>query len=54
VRSPELLRSLRALQVLEAIGDEGARRVLARLAKGASASPLTREARVALDRLGHR
>jgi hypothetical protein len=51
---PELLRSLRALQVLEAIGDEPARQVLSRLAEGASASPLTREARAALQRLAVR
>ena len=54
VRSPELLRSLRALQILEAIGDEPARRVLGRLAAGAPASPLTREARGAVERLAHR
>jgi hypothetical protein len=54
VRSPELLRSLRALQVLEAIGDEPARHVLGRLADGAPASRLTREARAAVDRLAHR
>ena len=54
IPSPELLRSLRALQVLEAIGDEPARRVLSKLAEGASGSPLTREAQAALDRLAHR
>jgi hypothetical protein len=42
------------LQILEAIGDEPARRVLARLAEGAPASRFTREARAALDRLAHR
>jgi hypothetical protein len=51
---PELLRSLRALQVLEAIGDEPARHVLGRLAEGATDSRLTREAQAALDRLAHR
>jgi hypothetical protein len=54
VPSPEVLRSLRSLQVLEAIGDEPARRVLARLAEGAPASPFTREARAAVSRLAHR
>jgi RNA polymerase sigma factor (sigma-70 family) len=54
VPSPELLRSLRGLQVLEAIGDEPARRVLGRLAEGPPASRLTREARAAVDRLAHR
>jgi hypothetical protein len=53
VPSPEVLRSLRAIQILEAIGDEPARKVLARLAEGAPASPSTREARAALDRLTH-
>jgi hypothetical protein len=51
---PDLLRSLRALQILEAIGDEPARRVLGRLAEGAPAFRLTREARAAVDRLTHR
>ena len=54
VRSPDLLRSLRALQILEAIGDEPAHRLLGRLAEGAPASRLTREARAAVDRLAHR
>jgi hypothetical protein len=54
VRSPELLRSLRALQILETIGDAPARRVLGRLAEGAPASRVTREARAAVDRLAHR
>ena len=38
VRSLELLRSLGALQVLEAIGDKPARRILGRLGEGAPAS----------------
>jgi hypothetical protein len=54
VPPPELLRTLRAVQVLEAVGDEPARRVLGRLAEGAPASPATREARAALDRLARR
>ncbi len=54
VPAPELLRSLRALQILEAIGDQPARQVLARLAEGAPASRLTREARAAVERLRHR
>jgi RNA polymerase sigma factor (sigma-70 family) len=54
VGSPDLLRSLRALQILEAIGEMPARRLLGRLAEGAPASPVTREARAALDRLAHR
>jgi RNA polymerase sigma factor (sigma-70 family) len=51
IRSPDLLRSLRALQVLEGIGDQPARRLLGKLAEGAPASPLTREAKAALARL---
>jgi WD40 repeat protein len=54
IPSSELLRSLRALQILEAIGDEPARRVLGRLAKGAPTSRLTLEAQAAIDRLAHR
>jgi RNA polymerase sigma factor (sigma-70 family) len=54
VRSPDLLRSLRSLQILEAIGDEPARRLLVHLAEGPPASRLTREARAAFDRLAHR
>ena len=51
----EIERSdLRALQILEAIGDEPALRVLGRLAEGAPASPSTREARAAVDRMAHR
>jgi hypothetical protein len=54
VRSPDLLRSLRALQVLEVIADQPARRLLGNLAAGAPSSRLTREARAALERLSHR
>jgi WD40 repeat protein len=54
IRSPELLRSLRAIQVLEAIGDDSARRLLGGLTEGAPASAITRQARAALDRLAHR
>jgi RNA polymerase sigma factor (sigma-70 family) len=54
IRSQELLRPLRALQILEAIGDEPARQLLGKLAEGAPASRFTREARAAVDRLAHR
>jgi RNA polymerase sigma factor (sigma-70 family) len=54
IPSPDLLRSLRSVQILEAIGDDPARGVLGTLVKGAPASPLTREARAALERLAHR
>src|SRR5207249_147137 len=45
-----LLRSLRAVEILERIGNDEARQVLARLAKGTE-SRQTREARQALERL---
>ena len=50
IRSPDQLRSLRAVEVLEHIGDQAAGRLLDKLAEGAPASRLTREARAALDR----
>ena len=46
----EPLRSLRAVEILETIGDTGARQVLARLAQGDPAGRQTQEARIALDR----
>jgi WD40 repeat protein len=48
----ELLRRLRAVEVLEQIRIAKARKVLATLAEGASGARLTTEARTALDRLG--
>ena len=47
----EHLRTVRAVEVLEMIGTESARRVLHALAKGASDAPLTRQAKDALTRL---
>jgi hypothetical protein len=49
--SPERVRELRAVQVLEAVGSDEARRLLHTLAGGAADAVLTREARAALDRL---
>jgi RNA polymerase sigma factor (sigma-70 family) len=49
--APERLRTLRAVEVLEAVGNAEARVVLESLAKGASEASLTREARRALDHL---
>jgi hypothetical protein len=54
IPTPEALRSLRALQTLEAIGDEPARRLLGTLAEGAPDARLTREARAAVERLPRR
>jgi WD40 repeat protein len=51
VRDPEMLRALRALQVLECIGTAEAKRHLEALANGAAAARLTREAKAALRRL---
>jgi WD40 repeat protein len=50
--APELLRGLRAVEALEAVGGSEARTVLAKIAKGAPESPLTREASASLKRLG--
>jgi hypothetical protein len=54
VRSPEMLRKVRAVQVLERIGSPVAREVLALLAKGAPAARDTQEAKRALERLARR
>jgi WD40 repeat protein len=52
--SPEVLRRVRAIQLLEAIGSKGARQVLETLAGGAPAARRTREAKAALERLSPR
>jgi hypothetical protein len=51
VRSPEKLRHLRAIQVLEQIGDDPARQVLEQLAQGAPDARVTEAAKSALNRL---
>ena len=51
VPSPEQLRAIRAVAVLEQIDESDARKVLSRLADGAPRIRLTEEARAALDRL---
>jgi RNA polymerase sigma factor (sigma-70 family) len=51
VTRPELLRSLRALAVLEDIGTPAAHKVLERLAAGAPEARLTQEAKASLERL---
>jgi hypothetical protein len=54
VPSPERLRALRALEVLEEVGTPAARRVLEELAGGAADAELTVGARRTLERLGRR
>jgi hypothetical protein len=49
--SAHRLRAVRAVEVLERIGDAKARQLLDILAKGAPAAQLTVEARAALERL---
>jgi RNA polymerase sigma factor (sigma-70 family) len=48
----EVLRGLRAVEVLEQIGTTGARQLLRAWADGAPGAALTQQARVALDRAG--
>jgi hypothetical protein len=50
---PELVR-LRVVEALEANGTTEARKLLAELAAGPAASPLTREAKASLERLSRR
>lgn len=52
--SPERLRAGRSLLILERIGGDEARAVLANLTRGAPAAAVTREARAALARLARR
>jgi WD40 repeat protein len=54
VRSPEVLRRLRAVQVLERAGSPAARRVLETLARGSATARETREAKTSLQRLAGR
>jgi WD40 repeat protein len=54
VRTPEKLRQLRALEVLEHIGTPEARELLTNMSKGAPEARVTREAKVALQRLERR
>jgi hypothetical protein len=52
--TPDALRQLRTIQVLEQIGSPEARQILASLATGAPAAPATRDADAALARLNRR
>jgi len=52
--SPEGDRALRAIEVLERIGNAEAKALLRELAKGATVAELTREAKAALDRLANK
>jgi hypothetical protein len=54
IRSPERLRRVRAIQVLEQIGSPQARSVLETLATGAAAARDTQEAQASLKRLAQR
>ena len=49
--SPKTIRTLRAVEVLEKIGTEPARQLLQKLAAGAPAARVTREAAAAAKRL---
>jgi hypothetical protein len=52
--SPESLRALRAIEVLEHVANPEARRVLEQLAGGMSEARVTQDAKQSLDRLGRR
>lgn len=52
--APETLRELRAVEVLERIGDVEARQVLETLATGAEGARKSKEAKASLDRLNKR
>jgi hypothetical protein len=51
ITSPERLRAMRAVEVLEHIDTPEARRLLEQLARGAPAALLTKEAKASLGRL---
>jgi RNA polymerase sigma factor (sigma-70 family) len=53
-QSPDHLRQLRAVELLEGIGTPAAKQYLTELAKGAAGAPLTRDAAAALGRLERR
>ncbi len=53
-QSPDLLRRLRAIQVLEAIGSKEARNLIAEIASGVSHAPETLAAKEVIERLARR
>jgi WD40 repeat protein len=54
VTTPEAIRVVRAVEVLEQIGTAEAKQLLQVLAQGAAEARLTQEAKLALERLGNR
>jgi hypothetical protein len=54
VRSPEALRRIRAIEVLEHIATPEAKAVLQTMATGAPAAVETKDAKAALERLAQR
>ena len=54
ITSPEALRAVRSVEVLERCGTPAARQLLETLAGGAPAARMTREAKSALQRLAAR
>lgn len=52
--SPDSIRTLRAVEVLEYIGSPEGKKVLQTLAAGAEGARVTREAKASLDRLNKR
>jgi WD40 repeat protein len=54
IRSPELMRRLRAISILERIGSKNARQLLTTLGTGVPHAPETIAAKIALERLAQR
>jgi len=53
-KSPEKLRSLRAIELLERVGTQNAQRLLKSLSQGAPEARLTQDAKASLSRLANR